>query len=115
VRRYFLTLRFVVFPQMLNTAGGPRSTVPSPTRVKRSLASGPIYPFAGERSGPAGDLRRAIDEIGAVKLLEYNPAATLSVPQVIEYYNNVFKAMFDQMNLIRGSREFIQKAYKASN
>jgi len=57
-------------------------------------------------------LRGTVDEIGAAKLLEYNPAATLSVPQVIEYYNNLFKAMFDQISLIPGSREFIQKAHK---
>jgi hypothetical protein len=31
---------------------------------------------------------------------------------VIEYYNNLFKAMFNQMNLIPGSREFIRKAHK---
>jgi len=53
-----------------------------------------------------------VDEIGAARLLEYNPGATLSVPQVIEYYNNLFKAMFDQMKLIPGSREFIQKAHR---
>ena len=53
-----------------------------------------------------------MDEIGAARLLEYNPGATLSVPQVIEYYNNLFKAMFDQISLIPGSREFIQKAHK---
>ena len=53
-----------------------------------------------------------MDEIGAARLLEYNPGATLSVPQVIEYYNNLFKAMFDQMKLIPGSREFIQKAHR---
>src|SRR5215831_10534626 len=56
--------------------------------------------------------RGTVDEIGAAKLLEYNPAATLSVPQVMEYYNNLFKAMFDQMRLISGSLDFIQKAHK---
>jgi beta-phosphoglucomutase-like phosphatase (HAD superfamily) len=61
-------------------------------------------------------LKGTVEEIGAAKLLEYNPAATLSVPQVMEYHNNLYKAMFDQMRLIPGSREFIQKAYKkASN
>jgi HAD superfamily hydrolase (TIGR01509 family) len=57
-------------------------------------------------------LRGTVDEIGAAKLLEYNPAATLSVPQVMEYYNNLFKAMFDQMKPVPGSLEFIQKAHK---
>jgi HAD superfamily hydrolase (TIGR01509 family) len=56
-------------------------------------------------------LRGTVDKIGAAKLLEYNPGATLSVAQVIEYYNNLFKAMIDQMKLIPGSREFIQKAH----
>src|SRR6516225_10975446 len=56
--------------------------------------------------------RGTVDEIGATKLLEYNPGATLSVPQVIEHYNNLFKAMFDQMKLIPGSRELIQKAHR---
>src|SRR5215469_18940637 len=61
-------------------------------------------------------LKGTVDEIGAAKLLEYNPGATLSVPQVMEYNNNIYKAMFDQMRLIPGSREFIQKAHKkASN
>ena len=36
----------------------------------------------------------------------------LSIPQVMEYTNNLYKAMFDQMRLIPGSREFIQKAHK---
>jgi beta-phosphoglucomutase-like phosphatase (HAD superfamily) len=54
----------------------------------------------------------AVSEIAAAKLLEYNPAATLSVPQVLEYQNNIYKAMFNQMRLIPGSREFIQKARK---
>jgi len=53
-----------------------------------------------------------LEKIGAAKLLEYNPTATLSVPQVIEYQNNLYKAMLDQMRLIPGSRDFIQKAYK---
>jgi len=53
-----------------------------------------------------------VDEIGAARLLEYNPGATLSVPQVIEYYNNLFKAMFDQMKLIPRSRELIPKAHR---
>ena len=57
-------------------------------------------------------LKGTVEEIGAAKLLEYNPAATLSVPQVMEYHNNLFKAMFDQMMLIPGSRKFIQKAHK---
>jgi beta-phosphoglucomutase-like phosphatase (HAD superfamily) len=57
-------------------------------------------------------LRGTVGEIGAAKLLEYNPAATLSVPGVMEYCSNLFKAMFDQMRLISGSREFIQKAHK---
>jgi haloacid dehalogenase superfamily, subfamily IA, variant 3 with third motif having DD or ED len=57
-------------------------------------------------------LKGTVDEIGAVKLLEYNPVATLSVPQVMEYYNNIYKAMFDQIRLIPGSREFIQKAHR---
>ena len=60
-------------------------------------------------------LKGTVDEIGVAKLLEYNPGATLSVPQVMEYYNNVFKAMFDQMRLIPGSREFIQKAHLGKN
>src|SRR5215469_12643456 len=57
-------------------------------------------------------LKGTVDEIGAAKLLEYNPTATLSVPQVMEYNNNIYKAMFDQMRLIPGSQEFIQKAHK---
>jgi HAD superfamily hydrolase (TIGR01509 family) len=57
-------------------------------------------------------LKGTVEEIGAAKLLEYNPAATLSIPQVMEYHNNLYKAMFDQMRLIPGSREFIQKAHK---
>ena len=57
-------------------------------------------------------LKGSVAEIGAAKLLEYNPTATLSVPQVIEYQNNLYKAMLDQMRLIPGSRDFIQKAYK---
>ena len=57
-------------------------------------------------------LKGTVEEIGAAKLLEYNPAATLSVPEVMEYHNNLFKAMFDQMRLIPGSRECIQKAHK---
>ena len=57
-------------------------------------------------------LKGTVDEIDAAKLLEYNPAATLSVPQVMQYYNNLFKAMFDQMRPIPGSLEFIQKAHK---
>ena len=57
-------------------------------------------------------LKGTVEEIGAAKLLEYNPAATLSVPQVILYRNNLYKAMFDQMRLIPGSREFIRKAHK---
>ena len=57
-------------------------------------------------------LKGTVDEIGAGKLLEYNPGATLSVPQVMEYNNNIYKAMFDQMRLIPGSRESIQKAHK---
>jgi HAD superfamily hydrolase (TIGR01509 family) len=57
-------------------------------------------------------LKGTPEEIGAAKLLEYNPAATLSVPQVMEYHNNLFKAIFDQMRLIPGSREFIQKTYE---
>ena len=56
--------------------------------------------------------RGTVDEIGATKLLEYNPGATLSVPQVIEHYNNLFKAMFDQMKLIPRSRELIPKAHR---
>src|SRR6516165_5366578 len=59
-------------------------------------------------------LRGTVDEIGAAKLLEYNPAATLSVPQVIEDYNNLFNAMFDQIRLIpvpgSSSRRHIKKA-----
>jgi pseudouridine 5'-phosphatase len=35
-------------------------------------------------------LKGTVEEIGAAKLLEYNPAATLSVPQVMEYHNNLF-------------------------
>src|SRR5215469_537925 len=57
-------------------------------------------------------LRGTVDEIGAAKLLEYNPTATLSVPQVMEYYNNLFKTMFDQMRLVPGCLDFIQKAHK---
>ena len=57
-------------------------------------------------------LKGTVEEIGAAKLLEYNPAATLSLPQVMEYHNNIYKAMFDQMRLIPGSREFIRKAHK---
>jgi HAD superfamily hydrolase (TIGR01509 family) len=57
-------------------------------------------------------LKGSVDEIGAAKRLEYNPAATLSVPQVMEYQNNLYKTMFNQMRLIPGSREFIQKAHK---
>jgi HAD superfamily hydrolase (TIGR01509 family) len=57
-------------------------------------------------------LRGTVDEIGAAKLLEFNPTATLSVPQVMEYYNNLFKAMFDQMRLVPGCLDFIQKAHK---
>jgi HAD superfamily hydrolase (TIGR01509 family) len=57
-------------------------------------------------------LKGTVEEIGAAKLLEYNPAATLSIPQVMEYHNNHYKAMFGQMRLISGSREFIQKAHK---
>ena len=53
-----------------------------------------------------------VDEIGAAKLLECNPGTTLSVPQVMEYYNNLLKTMFHQMKLISGSREFIQKAHR---
>jgi hypothetical protein len=45
-------------------------------------------------------LRGTVDEIGAAKLLQYNPGAALSVPQVMEYYNNLFKTMFDQVKLI---------------
>ena len=30
----------------------------------------------------------------------------------MEYHNNLYKAMLDQMRLIPGSREFIQKAHK---
>jgi mannitol-1-/sugar-/sorbitol-6-phosphatase len=57
-------------------------------------------------------LKGTVEEIGAAKLLEYNPTATLSVVEVMEYHNNTFKALFDQMRLIPGSREFIQKAHK---
>jgi HAD superfamily hydrolase (TIGR01509 family) len=57
-------------------------------------------------------LKGTVDEIGAAKLLEYNPGATLSVPQVMEYQNNLFKAMFHQVKLISGSREFIKKAHR---
>jgi len=57
-------------------------------------------------------LKGTLEEIGAAKLLEYNPGATLTLPQVMEYHNNLFKAMFDQMKLILGSRGFIQKAHK---
>jgi beta-phosphoglucomutase-like phosphatase (HAD superfamily) len=39
-------------------------------------------------------LKGTVDEIGAAKLLEYNPGATLSAPQVMEYQNNLFKTMF---------------------
>jgi hypothetical protein len=35
------------------------------------------------------------------------------VPQVIEYCESLYKAMLDQMRLIPGSREFIQKAQAA--
>ena len=57
-------------------------------------------------------LRGTVDEIGAAKLLEYNPGATLTVSQVMEYNNDIYKAMFDQIRLVPGSREFIQKAHK---
>ena len=57
-------------------------------------------------------LKGTVEEIGAAKLLEYNPAATHSIPQVMEYHNTLYKAMFDQMRLIPGSREFIQKAHR---
>jgi beta-phosphoglucomutase-like phosphatase (HAD superfamily) len=36
-------------------------------------------------------LKGTVEEIGAAKLLEYNPAATLSIPQVMEYHNNLYK------------------------
>ena len=32
-------------------------------------------------------LKGTVEEIGAAKLLEYNPAATLSVTQVMAYHN----------------------------
>jgi beta-phosphoglucomutase-like phosphatase (HAD superfamily) len=32
-------------------------------------------------------LKGTVEEIGAAKLLEYNPAATLSIPQAMEYHN----------------------------
>jgi HAD superfamily hydrolase (TIGR01509 family) len=54
----------------------------------------------------------AVEEVGAAKLLEYNPAATWSVPEVLEYRNNLYKELFNQMTLIPGSREFIQKAHE---
>ena len=57
-------------------------------------------------------LKGTVDEIGAAKLLEYNPGATLTVSQVMEYNNDIYKAMFDQIRLVPGSREFIQKAHK---
>jgi len=31
---------------------------------------------------------------------------------VMEYYNNLFKTMFDQMRLVPGCLDFIQKAHK---
>jgi HAD superfamily hydrolase (TIGR01509 family) len=54
----------------------------------------------------------AVEEVGAAKLLEYNPAAIWSIPDVLEYRNNLYKELFDQMTLIPGAREFIQKAHE---
>lgn len=59
-------------------------------------------------------LKGTVEEIGAAKLLEYNPAATLSVPQVMEYHNNLFKAMCDQMMLLQENQQRIFEMFNLS-
>jgi beta-phosphoglucomutase-like phosphatase (HAD superfamily) len=49
-------------------------------------------------------LKGTVEEIGAAKLLEYNPTATLTVSQVMEYHNNLFKAILCLAKKISRSR-----------
>ena len=83
-----------------------------PTNLKKAFRQTSLHPGRDLTQEEVASLKGTVEEIGAAKLLEFNPAATLSIPQVILYRNNLYKAMFDQMRLIPGSREFIQKAHK---
>ena len=58
-------------------------------------------------------IKGTIEEFGATILLGYHPGATLTVPEVIAYRNEIFGGIFDEIELIPGAREFIEKARAA--
>lgn len=55
-------------------------------------------------------IKGTIEELGASILLRHHPGATLTVPEVIAYRNEIFSGLFDEIGLIPGAREFIRTA-----